>query len=403
MIRRLIGFILSVIVAIILFILLVAFFPSRKKSVDIVNMSYIFVDNDWIEYDIFEPVHWAAVDWSFLFKNDKESNWNTGDKGNVLGNIDYVWEMEIDTWVDSQVTNLWETHELPGLDSENPYNLPEWAVEKPYSWDSLIDDPNNPIYLPEWAVEKPVYKDCNTPRWVIIKHKESILAYQQREDVPDICNVQRRTCYNGVLDWSFTQPSCNETVVYSNWTTSSKNRSSESSNTVSYTKKQVIAYNDTSVKSELIQTPKYTKNELAEYDKNWKIKRWAEQPKTDWNNNDKWWVVTDYDSVEQINVKNYNCQTPWWEIVQHWQFVRAYEFPFWFTNASCRVELRLCVDGELKWSYWYQECQYLDITYEEYNNRVDASRDALIQEALQHESAEKERHWFWWWIKNLFN
>jgi cbb3-type cytochrome oxidase subunit 3 len=46
MIRRLIGLVLSIIVAAILFILLIAFFPSRKKSVDIVNMSYIFINDD---------------------------------------------------------------------------------------------------------------------------------------------------------------------------------------------------------------------------------------------------------------------------------------------------------------------------------------------------------------------
>jgi hypothetical protein len=57
MIRRLIGFILSVIVAVILFILIISLFPSREKSVDIVNMSYIFIDDDGTEYDIFEPTH----------------------------------------------------------------------------------------------------------------------------------------------------------------------------------------------------------------------------------------------------------------------------------------------------------------------------------------------------------
>ena len=53
MIRRLLGFILSVIVAIILFILLIALFPSRKKTVNVINMRYVFVDSDGKEYNLF--------------------------------------------------------------------------------------------------------------------------------------------------------------------------------------------------------------------------------------------------------------------------------------------------------------------------------------------------------------
>ena len=380
MIRRLIGFILSVIVAVILFILIISFFPSRKKSVDIVNMTYIFIDDDWIEYDIFEPVHGAARDWSFLFKknneeNNEEQSWwndelenNEWEKNNVLWNIDYVWELEINTW---NIIGESETISSPE-DVDDPYNLPEWAIEKP------------------------VFKDCETPRWITIKDGESILAYQQRKDVPEICNVQKRTCSNGVLDWNFAQPACNETVVYTNTNSSSQNVTSEPNNVVSYTKKQVVSHNDTTVKSELIQTPKYSKNELAEYDKNWKIKKWDTQPKTNWDNNDKEWLIKEYSSEEQKNIKHYNCQSPWWEIVQHGQFVKAYELPYWFTNASCRIELRLCVNWELKWSYTYQDCQYLDITYEEYNTRN-------LSSSSRHEiTDEEEKAWFWERVKNLF-
>ena len=192
------------------------------------------------------------------------------------------------------------------------------------------------------------------------------MAYQQRSDVPDICNVQRRTCNNGVLDWSFSQPSCNEKVVYVS--SDSNNVSSEwGNNVISYTRKIVVSHNDTP-KWELIQTPKYAKNDKAEFDTKWKLKTWEKEPITDWNNNDKYWAIGDYESQEQVNISNRNCRTPRWEVVNHGQFIRAYELPFGFTNASCRIELRLCVDWELKWSFEYQDCEYLDITYEEYNN-----------------------------------
>lgn len=353
MIRRLIGFILSVIVAAILFIILISFFPSRKKSVDIVNMTYIFIDDDWTEYDIFEPVHWAARDWSFLFKRFKEewenvdesenTNW---DKWNLLEDKDYVWE--------------WDKLHTVGTD---PYNLPEWAIEKP---------------LP---------KNCKAPRWATVNHNESILAYQQRSDVPDICNVQRRTCINGVLDWSFNQPSCNENVVYTS--SKSANVTSEwSSNVISYTRKTVISHNDVP-KGDLIQTPKYAKNEKAEFDTKWKLKYGEKDSITDWNNNNKYWDIGNYESLEQKNISYRNCKTSRWEVVNHWQFVRAYELPFGFTNASCSVELRLCVDWELKWSFEYGDCEYLDVTYEEYHNTLQSR-----------ENTENSRNTDW--IKKIF-
>lgn len=343
MIRKLIWFILSVIVAVILFILIISLFPSRKKSVDIVNMTYIYIDDDWTEYDIFEPVHGAARDWSFILRRIKEVVWE--------------WEAQDTTW--------------------EYYNWDKWNVlwNKDYVgdsnwWHTVNSDPFN---LPEWAVEKPLPKDCKTPRWVTIWHYESILAYQQRSDVPDICNVQRRTCNNWVLDWSFTQPSCDENVVYVSNTSNTVN-SEWGNNVVSYTRKTVVSHNDTQ-KWELIQTPKYAKNEGAEFDAKWKLKNGEREPITDWDNNDKYWTIGDYASQEQVNINNRNCRAPRWETVNHGQFVKAYEMPFGFTNASCKIELRLCVDWELKWSFEYQDCEYLDVTYEEYNEGLHLRED----------------------------
>lgn len=335
MIKRLIWFILSVIVAVILFILIISLFPSRKKSVDIVNMTYIFIDDDWTEYDIFEPVHGAARDWSFLFWKKKTDDEIENDKWNILANIDYIWEG-------------WHT----------------------VSWD--------PFNLPAWAVEKPLPKDCETPRGAKVLHNESILAYQQRSDVPDICNVQRRTCNNGVLDWSFNQPSCNENVVYVSNKSSSNNTSKAwNSNVVSYTRKTVVSRND-APKWELVQTPKYAKNEGAEFDTKWKLKNGEKEPITNWDNNNKYWAVGEYESQEQLNFEYSNCRAPRGEVVKHGQFVKAYELTYWFTNASCSIELRLCVDWELKWSFAYQDCEYLDVPYEEYNSVSQLREDKKL-------------------------
>ena len=45
-----------------------------------------------------------------------------------------------------------------------------------------------------------------------MEHGASVLAYQQRADAPNICNIQRRSCWNGKLSGSFTQRSCDESL-----------------------------------------------------------------------------------------------------------------------------------------------------------------------------------------------
>ena len=45
-----------------------------------------------------------------------------------------------------------------------------------------------------------------------MEHGASVLAYEQRADSPNICNIQRRSCWNGKLSGSFTQRSCDESL-----------------------------------------------------------------------------------------------------------------------------------------------------------------------------------------------
>lgn len=56
------------------------------------------------------------------------------------------------------------------------------------------------------------YQVCKTPWSYEMEHGESVLAYEQRSDAPHVCNIQRRTCFNGKLSGSFTQKSCDETL-----------------------------------------------------------------------------------------------------------------------------------------------------------------------------------------------
>lgn len=403
MIKKIFWLILSIITALVIFFLWIVLIPMKTKTFNNIELTYIFIDDDWTEYNIFKPEHWAAKDWSFLFedlensgallswdeyeitwdlqenmtwesdilaiKNSELNNDNTGEnsweiitwivetgnveKWNILWNRDYIWEYE----AKENLYITWYTkNNIKYIDIIN-YNWVKillsylwlWDKEMPFTW----WDNDNEYNLPKWAVEEPRYKDCETPWWTNIRHNEWILAYEQRKDSPDICNVQKRVCKNWKLSWTFTQASCDESVE------------------VEYTKLWFTTKNDEKF-NELIQTPKYSEKDWANYNSNWKIlndTNWKD-PNTIWDNNDKDWDIWEYNSVEQVNPNYYNCISPWWEIVQHGQFVKAYVFPYWFTNAECRVELRLCVDWELKWNYWYQKCDYLDITYEEYNRII---------------------------------
>jgi hypothetical protein len=57
-------------------------------------------------------------------------------------------------------------------------------------------------------------KSCTTPRGQVIENKDFVLAYEQREDVATICNIERRICNNGILEGTYSQRSCKENISY---------------------------------------------------------------------------------------------------------------------------------------------------------------------------------------------
>jgi hypothetical protein len=56
----------------------------------------------------------------------------------------------------------------------------------------LTDEKENPEIIN--------FDSCTTPWNTTLEHGESVIAYEQRKDVPNICNAQRRTCNDGVLN-----------------------------------------------------------------------------------------------------------------------------------------------------------------------------------------------------------
>ena len=376
-IKSIFGRILAGATAALIFCLIIIFAPIKSVSEPTPNyeLTYIFVDDNNNEYNNFEETHWSATDWSFLFDENDENDENNEEgiinneeweeESNEEGIInDEEWQVDPnEEWIINN--EEWQENSNEELNNE------EWTIDNGNVWLEDID------YV--WEVEK-TYSKCTTPWWVVVEHWDYILAYQQRDDVPDICNVQKRRCNNWVLDWSFTQWYCRDDVKYD------------------YTREKVVAHNNTS-KSELIQNPKYAKNDWANFDTKWKINGKWNTPTTIRDDSDKSQALVGSTNYDQ-NVTMYkNCKTPRWDIVSHGQFTKAYASPLGFTDDVCKSELRLCLDWELQWNYSYKKCQYTNIPYSEF---IDG--DKTIFDLY----AEAYNLWNWWlWyladVENLYN
>lgn len=178
---------------------------------------------------------------------------------------------------------------------------------------------------------------CVLPRfWHTIKNGETVLAYEQRDDVNSICNVERRICDNGVLLWSFKQRSCKENLIYN------------------YTKEPIVTYNQKII-DPLVQPtpPPYIGSKFSI---KWKRNEFL-VPTTTRNNKSNNAKIREIAGKWQISTDGTYCRTERWEKVENRQFVKAYKSAFGFTNALCEVELRFCKDGQLQGSFDYQYCE----------------------------------------------
>ena len=188
--------------------------------------------------------------------------------------------------------------------------------------------------------------NCITPWNETVKDKDFILAYEQRKDVGTICNIEKRICTNGVLWGTFTQRSCKDDIVYT------------------YRKAEVISYNQ-KILNENIQ-PSAPVNEWAQFDTEGKIDTTEIPTTTRWTSNSP---TTTQTEVTQNPLSNKaNCMTPRRQEIEHGQFVKAYKAPRGFIDLPCEVELRACINGNLKGSFTYSKCTFNNTTYSDYLN-----------------------------------
>ena len=242
-------------------------------------------------------------------------------------------------WDELKFTESYNNNLAYNNDSENNNKLDWYTIQgsngKKNGWITIIDD----------------YADCMTPRWYKIVHWDSILAYKQLDNAPDICNIERRYCWNWKLSWTYTQQWCS---INKNYTYELRWES---------------------------ETPKQSKEE---------IKWWARQ-NPNWTvtlkNNEIWWGfvlekpnrrTTEYsysdnlrieeDWVEQTNRPYRDCTAPRWETIKHGQIIQAFKHANWFSDAPCEAQFRLCSMWELMWTYSESTCQTRDTSFIDWIN-----------------------------------
>jgi len=209
----------------------------------------------------------------------------------------------------------------------------------------------------EWTVEETA-RDCVTPRGEQVADGESVRAYQQRVDQPNLCRVERRLCRDGFLAGSFEQRGCAEVALTENFLVGApepKNR-------------EAI---DPLIQSDLIRE----ENLEVGLEDGRVISVQPETPLLQIPEN----LIEPRGQNLAENLEK-TCQAPRGEQVAGGQFVRAYALDRGFTNFPCQVQLRHCVDGELDGDFVYESCAPLDLPIEDYlDGRADEDQPSPRQ------------------------
>lgn len=295
------------------------------------------------------------------------ADWNSGDividfnnLANDTDNQDSYTVTESSDWTTMVITK-------DGLEDENIQNL-TWKV-----FTYVIDGYVQPILIPrdqlsfnknnktityiddsgvagnlignKWVTIIDEYADCMTPRWYKIAHWESVLAYKQKDDAPDICNIERRFCWKWKLSGTYRQQWCSVNTNY----------------TYAQRWEAVITEKPEGRKPDVVQNPDWSVT--VNDDEIWSsfvFDRPSKRSTPGYYRSDN--IVID-EEVEQTTRPHPGCTTPWWEKIKHWELVQAFKHANWFSDAPCEAQLRLCSMWDLIWSYTEPNCKTRDTSF----------------------------------------
>ena len=336
-------------------ILIINSWNSESTNED--NSYYIIIDWSWNNSSlIIEKINNNWEDkklWNNLNENEVKDNKINNEEDNLLTAkaftfIEEWWVLpSLVTWNDIYI---WESDSVLEYEKNN-WNIndnsqsSQWEQKK--SGITIIED----------------YADCMTPRWYKIMHWESVLAYKQMDNAPDICNIERRFCWKWKLSGTYTQQWCsiNENYTYKQrWDAEVTSKVEDG-----------FKWWDT------IQNPDWTvtvKNKEI-----WAgIKKTKHITEVGYGNN----LRPEEQGIDQDTRVYWNCTTPRWEKIKHWEFVQAFKHENWFSDSPCEAQIRLCSMWELLWTYTESTCKTRNTSF---IDRVNGSptRNTYSKEKLE--------------------
>ncbi len=193
------------------------------------------------------------------------------------------------------------------------------------------------------------YPSCMTPWWYKITHGDSVLAYKQMDNAPDICNIERRFCRKWKLSWTYTQQWCsvNKNYTYEKRGTSNTKKDTDNENqefkwwTRQNSDGSVTVKNSEIWWSFVFDRPNNTYSDFSKTDN----------------------IIAEEQWIKQTSRPYPDCTAPRWEKVKHWQFIQAFKHANWFSDAPCEAQIRLCSVWQLMWTYTESTCKTWDTSF----------------------------------------
>ena len=309
------------------------------ENLDDLEIDFDEVVDDWNNQDLYTVTQEESWNIMVITKQDGNSSMNSDENVGVnSGDLDYLGQVFtfVVEWYVQPILIPWDQLSF----NENwksitcVDNIGKCWYETNSSWVTIIGE----------------YADCMTPRWYKIVHWDSVLAYQQMKNAPDICNIERRFCWKWKLSWTYTQQWCsiNTNYTYEKWWEIEVSTEQDDTN------------------PDVIQNPDWSvKVNDKEIWSSFVFERPSQTSTPGYYQTDN--IVVD-EEVDQTKKPHWDCTAPRWEKVKHWQIVQAFKHANWFSDAPCEAQIRICSMGYLKWSYTESTCKTRDTSFIDWIN-----------------------------------
>ena len=297
-------------------------------------------------------------------KDNKPINWENEESNNEESK-----DKENSLLIAKTFSFVDEGRVLPSLISWNDLYFWEKNQTIAYAYIGDWDTYKNNTNTQSWITIIDDYADCMTPWWYKIHHWESVLAYKQMDDTPDLCHIERRFCRKGKLSWTYTQQWCSINEDYSyeeRWNIKAVQKVDDWFNW-----KNTRQNPDGSVS---------VKNNEIKWD-SWLSDSIPNKTSSSYSNNgnnireeDEW--------VSQTSRVYRNCTAPRWEKIKHWDFIQAFKHANWFSDAPCEMQIRLCTMWELMWTFTEARCKTWNTSFIDWVNG-SPSRGTYSKEKIE--------------------